>query len=168
MLFLFCGERRSSWDAVPFLETAATTGGRRMLADEDGVVAPGSLFAVIAGRSRCEPGLDKLTPLFHHLPQALSIEVCELTIAQSELSAERRLLELREQFADVAHNGREQRRATESSRWNVCRASFLLVSTTSSSCPAQRMDTRSWWEGVSSLLPPTESVSLLLFDQTYL
>lgn len=45
---------------VPFLQAAATAGGRGVLGDEDGVVPHGGLLAVVGGLGRGETLLDEV------------------------------------------------------------------------------------------------------------
>src|SRR5688500_8439345 len=69
-------------------QTPAATGRRCGVRDECGMVAPGSLPAVVRRIRRSETPGDDLRRLLHHMGQTPRLEVRELAAGEAELAAE--------------------------------------------------------------------------------
>src|SRR5947199_4812137 len=90
-------------DSVRFLEAPAATRRRGVLRDEDGMVAPRRLPAVIVRLGGRNTLADEVARLLHHMRQPPGLQIGELAIAQRELAPERRRAEAPEDFVDRNH-----------------------------------------------------------------
>lgn len=90
-------------DVVPFGETAATAGGGGVLGDEDRMIAPGRLLAVVGGFGGREPLFDKICGVFEDSFQTFLIQIIQFLFAQVDIAPKLGMLQIVQNFLHVSH-----------------------------------------------------------------
>jgi hypothetical protein len=90
-------------DVVPFGETAATAGGGGVLGDENRMIAPGRLLAVIGGFGWREPLFDKICGVLEDGFQTFLIEIIRFLFAQIDSAPKLGILQIVQNFLHVSH-----------------------------------------------------------------
>src|SRR5207237_3113251 len=94
---------RAARGLVRLLETTAATRRRRMLRDEDRMIAPRRLPAVVLRIRGREPLLDEVAPLLHHARKSPRLEVRALFSFEPELAPERGAREAMKRRVEIDH-----------------------------------------------------------------
>lgn len=87
VLFFGVAERLSFRNVVPFFETAATTGRRRVLGDKNRMIAPGRLFSVVGWFGGRKPLFDKIGGVFENCFQTFPVEIFLLLPVKPDAAA---------------------------------------------------------------------------------
>jgi hypothetical protein len=98
---LFGLKRVAFGNLVPFLKTAATTGRRRVLCDEDRMITHGCLLTVVGRMRRGETLLYKVCGVFEHNAKPLLSQVIQLFSSQLKATAEIRTIQSSEDFIHI-------------------------------------------------------------------
>ena len=101
---LLVGERLAAGDLVPLRKAPATTGGRRVLGDEDGMATKGCLLAVVRRRRRREAPGDELLGLDEHAIESARRQICLLGCAEVKAAPEGGVGEGSEEIVERTHD----------------------------------------------------------------
>ena len=88
---------------MPFFEAASTARGRRVLCDEDRVLAHRCLFTVVWGISRRQSFFDELSAVFENHVEALRIQVVSLVGSEVKPAAKGGSAQALENLVEIIH-----------------------------------------------------------------
>ena len=74
-----------------------------MLRDEDGMIMPGCLFAIIRRRSRCQPFLHEVCSVLENLTDPFLAQIVKFLLLQMDPAAERGVPQTVYNFLHISH-----------------------------------------------------------------